>query len=102
MSRPLRIQYAGALYHVTSRGNERKPIYREDADFQLFLDTLTEVCDRFNWVVHSFCLMTNHYHLEKPGSKNRGQKNRKTGVRKTGVRSFIVHIKFFGLLFNFH
>lgn len=63
MSRPLRIQYAGALYHVTSRGNERKPIYREDADFQLFLDTLTEVCDRFNWVIHSFCLMTNHYHL---------------------------------------
>ncbi|WP_095211313.1 transposase [Endozoicomonas ascidiicola] len=63
MSRPLRIQYAGALYHVTSRGNERKPIYREDADFQLFLATLAEVCDRFNWVIHSFCLMTNHYHL---------------------------------------
>ncbi len=63
MSRPLRIQYAGALYHVTSRGNERKAIYRDDADFQLFLSTLAEVCDRFNWVVHSFCLMTNHYHL---------------------------------------
>ncbi|WP_095210099.1 transposase [Endozoicomonas ascidiicola] len=55
MSRPLRIQHAGALYHVTSRGNERKPIYREDADFQLFLATLSEVCDRFNWVIHSFC-----------------------------------------------
>ena len=49
--------------HVTSRGNERKPIYRKDADFQLFLDTLAEVGDRFNWVIHSFCLMTNHYHL---------------------------------------
>nr|WP_286198401.1 transposase [Salinisphaera sp. G21_0] len=47
--------------HVTSRGNERKPIYREDSDFQLFLDTLASVW--FNWVVHSFCLMTNHYHL---------------------------------------
>ena len=63
MSRPLRIEYAGALMHVTSRGNERKPIYRNDADFQLFLNTLSEVCDQFNWVIHSFCLMTNHYHL---------------------------------------
>ncbi|WP_257284586.1 transposase [Endozoicomonas sp. SESOKO1] len=63
MSRPLRIEYAGALYHVTSRGNERKPIYREEVDFNLFLDTLAEVCDRFNWVIHSWCLMTNHYHL---------------------------------------
>ncbi|MDB2384413.1 transposase [Endozoicomonas sp.] len=63
MSRPLRIQYAGALYHVTSRGNERKAIYRKDADFQLFLDTLTDVCQQFNWTIHSFCLMTNHYHL---------------------------------------
>ena len=63
MSRPLRIQYAGALYHVTSRGNERKAIYREEVDFNLFLDVLAEVCDRFNWVIHSWCLMTNHYHL---------------------------------------
>nr|WP_306671054.1 transposase [Endozoicomonas sp. SESOKO1] len=51
------------MYHVTSRGNERKPIYREEVDFNLFLDTLAEVCDRFNWVIHSWCLMTNHYHL---------------------------------------
>ena len=63
MSRPLRIEYAGALYHVTSRGNERKAIYREKSDFNLFLDTLADVCDRFNWVIHSWCLMTNHYHL---------------------------------------
>ena len=63
MSRPLRIEYAGALYHVTSRGNERKAIYRKEADFQLFIDTLSEVCEHFNWVIHSFCLMTNHYHL---------------------------------------
>ena len=59
----MRIEYAGALYHVTSRGNERKPIYREEVDFCLFLDVLAEVCDRFNWVIHSWCLMTNHYHL---------------------------------------
>ena len=50
---PLRIEYAGALYHVTSRGNERKPIYRDEADFHLFLDVLADACDRFNWVIHS-------------------------------------------------
>ncbi len=63
MSRPLRLEYAGALYHVTSRGNERKPIYLEDDDFELFLECLAGVCERFNWVIHSYCLMTNHYHL---------------------------------------
>jgi putative transposase len=63
MSRPLRLQFSGALYHVTSRGNERKPIYRDEDDFALFLAVLTSVCERFNWVIHSYCLMTNHYHL---------------------------------------
>lgn len=63
MSRPLRLEYAGALYHVTARGNERKAIYREEADFEMYLGVLAEVCKRFNWVIHSYCLMTNHYHL---------------------------------------
>ncbi|PMJ90631.1 transposase [Vibrio sp. 10N.261.55.A7] len=63
MSRPLRIEYAGALYHVTSRGNARQPIYLDEADFALFLDVLADTCRRFNWVIHSYCLMTNHYHL---------------------------------------
>ena len=59
MSRPIRLEYAGALYHVTSRGNERKPIFLEDADFELFLEVLSEVCDRYNWVIHSWCLIKN-------------------------------------------
>jgi putative transposase len=63
MSRPLRLEFAGALYHVTSRGNERKPIYLEEADFQRFLETTAQVCERYNWVIHAYCLMTNHYHL---------------------------------------
>ncbi|WGV98263.1 transposase [Vibrio sp. YMD68] len=63
MSRPLRIEYAGALYHVTSRGNARQPIYLDEADFTLFLEVLAETCERFNWVIHNYCLMTNHYHL---------------------------------------
>ena len=63
MSRPLRLEYAGALYHVTARGNERKPIYLEENDFQLYLEVLGDVCNQYHWVIHAYCLMTNHYHL---------------------------------------
>jgi len=63
MARPLRIEYDGALYHVTSRGNNRKPIFRDDRDRGLFLDTLGRVTQRFHWICHGYCLMNNHYHL---------------------------------------
>jgi REP element-mobilizing transposase RayT len=63
MSRPLRIEYDGALYHVTTRGNERKPIFKDDGDRQLFLTTLAQVTERFHWICHAYCLMSNHYHL---------------------------------------
>lgn len=63
MARPLRIEYDGALYHVTSRGNERKPIYKDDGDRHLFLSILAQVTDRFHWICHAYCLMVNHYHL---------------------------------------
>jgi len=63
MARPLRLEFAGALYHITSRGNERKPIYFEESDFDSFMLLLGQVCEQFNWVVHAYCLMTNHYHL---------------------------------------
>jgi putative transposase len=63
MSRPLRLEFPGALYHVTSRGNEKKAIYRQEDDFTLFLKILSDVCEQFNWVIHAYCLMTNHYHL---------------------------------------
>ena len=78
MSRPLRLEFAGALYHITSRGNEKKAIYLEDADFELFLSLMAEVCQRFNWVIHAYCLMTNHYHLvvETPdGNLSRGMRH---------------------------
>ncbi len=78
MSRPLRLEFAGALYHVTARGNDKKPIYLEDVDFELFLALLSEVCQRFNWVIHAYCLMTNHYHLlvETPdGNLSRGMRH---------------------------
>jgi len=63
MARPLRIEYDGALYHVTSRGNDRKAIFRDDSDRELFLDTLAQVTARFHWICHAYCLMNNHYHL---------------------------------------
>ena len=62
MARPLRIEFAGALYHITSRGDGREDIYLDDVDREQFLAVLAQVCDRFNWICHSYCLMSNHYH----------------------------------------
>jgi len=63
MARPLRIEYPGAIYHVTARGDRRQSIYEDDADRQSFLATLSEVIARCNWLCHAYCLMGNHYHL---------------------------------------
>jgi REP element-mobilizing transposase RayT len=63
MARPLRIEFAGALYHVTSRGNERRQIFFCDDDRLAFLDVLEHAVARFGWLCHAYCLMGNHYHL---------------------------------------
>jgi putative transposase len=63
MARPLRIEFAGALYHVTSRGDRREAVFEDDDDYVLFLSVLKEVVERFNWLCHAYCLMTNHYDL---------------------------------------
>ena len=63
MARPLRIEYASALYHVTSRGDRGEAIYEDDGDRQVFLTVLENVVQRFGWVCHAYCLMGNHYHL---------------------------------------
>jgi putative transposase len=63
MARPLRIEYDGAVYHITSRGNEKKPIFRNEEDRENFLKTLNDVNNRYNWLCHAYCLMNNHYHL---------------------------------------
>jgi REP element-mobilizing transposase RayT len=62
MTRPLRIEFAGALYHVTSRGDHGEAIYRDHADRMAWLDIFAIVCKRFNFVIHAYCQMTNHYH----------------------------------------
>lgn len=63
MTRPLRIEFPGALYHVTSRGNARRKIFLDDEDRQAFLSTLAWVVERFGWICHAYCLMDNHFHL---------------------------------------
>ena len=63
MARPLRIQFPGACYHVTARGNERKPIFRDDRDRERFLERLAAVVRRYRLTLHAYVLMRNHYHL---------------------------------------
>lgn len=63
MARALRLEFPGALYHVTSRGNAGEHVFQEDADRRLFLAVFTRVVDRFAWLCHAFCLMGSHYHL---------------------------------------
>ena len=63
MARPLRLEFPDAIYHVTSHGNARKAIFKDDNDRLLFLTCLGEVVARFRWLCHAYCLRDNHYHL---------------------------------------
>jgi REP element-mobilizing transposase RayT len=63
MARAIRVQFAGAVYHVMARGNERREIFRDDRDRQRFVETLAEAVERFGLRVQAWCLMPNHYHL---------------------------------------
>ena len=60
MGRPLRIEYPGALYHVTSRGNERRDIFLDDSDRRKFLDILEDYHDRYGILTHCYVVMDNH------------------------------------------
>jgi putative transposase len=63
MARPLRMDYPDTFYHVLSRGNERKEIFRDEKDHLGFLDTLGKMVERFKLEVHAYVLMKNHFHL---------------------------------------
>ena len=63
MSRPLRIEFSGAVYHITSRGNGKQEIFFDDKDRKIFLSLLWEVVEREKWICYAYCLMDNHYHL---------------------------------------
>lgn len=63
MSRPIRIEFPDALYHVTARGDRREAIFEDDQDRRTFLATLEKIITQFNWTCYAWCLMDNHYHL---------------------------------------
>jgi REP element-mobilizing transposase RayT len=63
MARPLRIEYEGAVYHVTARGSERGKIFFSKKDYEKFKEYLAEAREKYGFILHSYVLMTNHYHL---------------------------------------
>ncbi|MCP4974995.1 MAG: transposase, partial [Maribacter sp.] len=63
MARPLRIEYPGAWYHFTCRGNERGLIFKDDTDRRVFLDMLKESLEKYKVFLHGYVLMGNHFHL---------------------------------------
>ena len=63
MARPLRLEFPGAVYHVTSRGDRREAIFEDDQDREAFLSVVAQATERFDAVVLAYCLMGNHYHL---------------------------------------
>lgn len=63
MARPLRVEFEGAVYHITSRGNAGNDVYVSDRDRALFLKVLEQTVKRYHWLCHAYCLMSNHYHL---------------------------------------
>ncbi len=63
LARPLRLEFAGAIYHITARGNAKTAIFLDDHDRDGFLTVLSRVVKRYEWVCHAYCLMGNHHHL---------------------------------------
>ena len=63
MARQLRLEYAGAIYHVMNRGDRQEAIFLDAEDRRRFLKTLGEACEKAGWQVHAYCLMGNHFHL---------------------------------------
>lgn len=96
MARKLRVQYPGAIYHVMNRGDRREAIFVDDQDRVLFLETLDEACQKTDWQVHAWCLMSNHLYLgseefrkellaqvsEQAGSKHAGEDIRQSAQAK--------------------
>ncbi|HVU33767.1 MAG TPA: transposase, partial [Opitutaceae bacterium] len=63
MPRKRRLEYSGAVYHVISRGNYRAHVFGQEGTKFAFLKCLDEACEKAGWVVHAWCVMSNHYHL---------------------------------------
>ncbi|MDD5773098.1 MAG: transposase [bacterium] len=78
MARPIRIEYEGAIYHVTSRGNAKRDIFKDDIDRNTFIKILKQAVISYNLICHGYCLMDNHFHLilETPdGNLSKGMRH---------------------------
>jgi len=84
MARKLRVQYPGAIYHVMNRGDRREAIFLDDQDRELCLETLGEACEKTDWQIQAWCLMSNHFHLvsELAGPEHRGEDIRQSAEQK--------------------
>lgn len=106
MARPRRIEFPGAIYHITSRGNGRKAIFTNDGDCLLFLASLAKVVERRKWICHAYCLMGNHYHLmveTTEANLSRGMQHLNSSYsqrfnRKHKQCGHVLQGRFFGLL----
>jgi putative transposase len=106
MARPLRIEYPGAFYHITSRGNAGQDIFLDDADRQRFLAILAGVVEDYHWVCYAYCLMSNHYHIliETPDPNLSAGIRQLNGVytqsvnRRYGTRGHILQGRFKSIL----
>jgi REP element-mobilizing transposase RayT len=89
MARPLRVEFAGAIYHITSRGNGRQPIFLDRPDWDGFVDILSSVIARFGWICHGYCVMKNHYPLVMETPR---------GNLARGMRQFIELVEIMGII----
>lgn len=64
MAKKKRIWYPGAVYHITNRGNRRSDIFKDEEDYQVYLTILEQTMEKYPYVLYSYCLMTNHIHLQ--------------------------------------
>ena len=63
MPRIARLTYPGGFYHIYNRGLEKKPVFKQDKDYQKFLDKLSDLLTNDEWTIYAYCLLPNHYHL---------------------------------------
>ena len=83
MPRPLRIEFAGAIYHLMSRGDRREPIFHDDEDRKTFLRTLQEACEKTHWQIHAWCLMAQQHGIQEDSAEGRIEFQRRMEQRRS-------------------
>ena len=82
MARPRQLEFAGAIYHLTSRGNASQKVFFSDADAELFLSDISRGCQSVSWICHAYCLVANHYHVlvETPKGQSLNRHGQLNGI----------------------